>query len=303
MNLEYPYYRLVYKLKVSNIKKIIKNFKPIIITKYNSKFSDAIKYENRYFIIIDKWLDNYELNSLTDYWTEKVRIKCIFGNKLSPYDYWKKNKEQIVNSVNNFNIINLREQIFKETKLCNNFRISVVLTILRHFKTKKYLDISAGWGDRLLGAIFHKVKLYCGVDPNEDLHKYYHRMINKFVKKEKRNRFILLKSGFENAILPNDEFDLVFSSPPFFNLEKYSSYKSDSITKYNNEKSWCDNFLMVSIYKAINKLKVGGHLILYIYSSEYVDKRLNEINKIMKYKGMIYFYDKSLRGMHVWEKK
>ena len=153
-------------------------------------------------------------------------------------EYYQKNK----NKYQNDTIINLREKLFLETRFCNNFRVSIVLTILTVFKVKKYLDISAGWGDRLLASILYKVKLYCGVDPNKDLHKYYKQIINNFATNKKN--FILIEDGFETAILPDTKFDLVFSSPPFFDLEKYSNYDNDSLTKYKTEQNWCDNFLM-----------------------------------------------------------
>jgi len=294
MNYEYPYYNLIYKLNKKHIKKIVKEFIPNIITK---KILNALNYENKYFIIVDKWQDNYELNSLTDYFTEKVRVKCKFGKHLSPLEYYQKNKQKY-NKLNN--IIILREKLFYETRFCNNFRVSVVLAILKKFKVKKYLDISAGWGDRLLASLLYNVKLYCGVDPNKDLHQYYNQMIDTFA--NNKNKFILLEDGFETAQLPNTKFDLVFSSPPFFDLEKYSNYDNDSLTKYRTEKNWCDNFLMKSIMKAYNYLEKNGHMILYIHSSSYVDKRLLELNNIMKYKGIIYFYENKLRGMHVWQK-
>ena len=289
----YPYYNLVYKLDKKNIKKIVKEFKPKIIT---TKFLDAQKYNKKYFIILDKWEDNNELNSLTDYFTEEIRIQCKFGKHLSPLEYWQKNKMKYIKN----DIIDTRERLFKETRFCNNFRVSVVLTILKTFKVEKYLDISAGWGDRLLASLLYQVKLYCGVDPNKDLHKYYKEMIDTFA--TKKDNFILLEDGFETANLPKTKFDLVFSSPPFFDLEKYSNYDKDSLTKYKTEKNWCDNFLMKSIMKAYEYLEKNGHMILYIHSSPYVDEQLNKLNKIMKYNGIIYFYENKLRGMHVWQK-
>jgi hypothetical protein len=292
---EYPYYNLIYKIEKKKIRKLVKNFKPEIVT---TKFLNAQKYENNHFIIIDKWNTNYLLNLLTDYFTEKIRVQCKFGNYLSPFEYYQKNK----NKYKTTNILELREKLFLETRFCNNFRISVILTILKTFKVKKYLDISAGWGDRLLASLLYKVKLYCGVDPNKDLHQYYNQMIETFATEKTKKNFILLEDGFETATLPKVKFDLVFSSPPFFDLEKYSNYEKDSLTKYKTEKSWCDNFLMKSIYKAFKFLGKNGHMILYIHSSPYVDKRLLELNKIMKYKGIIYFYETKLRGMHVWQK-
>ncbi len=293
MSLDYPFYKSIYKIRKPHIQKLVKDFKPIII---NTQFLDAHKYDDSYFIIVDNWKDNYELNSLTDYFTEPIRIMCKFGNHLSPYEYYKRYKRKY----NNVNIISLREQLFEKIKFCNNFRVTVVLTILSAFNAKKYLDISAGWGDRLLASTLYNVDMYCGVDPNKDLHPYYTQIINTFA--TNKNNFILIEDGFETAVLPDTKFDLVFSSPPFFDLEKYSSYENDSLTKYKSEKKWCDKFLMKSIYKAFTYLEKNGHMILYIHSSPYVDKQLLKIHKIMKYKGMIYFYESKLRGMHVWQK-
>jgi 16S rRNA G966 N2-methylase RsmD len=291
--MEYPYYKSIYKLNKKHINELIDNFEINIIT---NKILDAQKYKNGYIIIAENIDKNNELNLLTDYFTEHIRVKCKFGNYLSPLEYYKKNKYKIHKETLN-NVIKMRENISLNVRHCNNFKISVVLTILKLFNVKKYLDISAGWGDRLLASLLYGVKLYCGVDPNKDLHKHYNEMITTFTSNKKR--FIMIEDGFETAKLPNVKFDMVFSSPPFFNLEKYSNYENDSFTKYNNEKIWCDNFLMVSIYKAYDYLENNGHMILYIYSSPYVNKKIKELNKIMKYKGVIYFYKNKLRGVHV----
>jgi 16S rRNA G966 N2-methylase RsmD len=296
----YPYYHLFYQLKIANIKKIIKEYKPIVI---RTPFKNAQKYEDSYFIIIDKWTTNEELNSLTDYFTETIRVQCKFGSYPSPFEYWQKNKQKMIYKLKNPTLASLRNQLFYETKLCNNFRISVILPILKHFQCKKYLDISAGWGDRLLASIFHNVDLYYSTDPNKDLHLLYKKMITKFVKKENRHKFIIHDIGFEDLEIPkNIQFDLVFSSPPFFTLEKYSKYKNNSMTKYSTEKEWCDNFLMKSILKAYHYLEKNGTMILYIHHSKLVDEKMQLLHKMMKYKGQIYFYDNQLRGMHVWQK-
>jgi hypothetical protein len=306
--LEYPYYNLYYKLNKKEIKLLIKNYKPIIydnipnnLIKYN-----LLKYDGKYFIIKENFLDTSIINNLTDYFSENIRIRCRFGNNISRYDYWKKNKRKILlkteEKYNEINIYNIRETIYYSIKGCNNFRITVALTILRYFKAKKWLDISAGWGDRLLAGIFHNIKLYESTDPNLDLHPSYQNMINNFVTDSKKNRFIIHKNGFLEANIINNNFDIVFSSPPFFKLEKYSEYKEDSIKKYNDEDEWIDNFLVKSLIKCYYLLKKGGHLILYIGGSKKVMDKIFFLNKFMKFKGIIYFYEKSPKGMYVWKK-
>ncbi len=308
LKLNYPYYNLYYDFNKKKIKKIIKDFKPIIYTKIpdNMKHIKFDKYENKYFIIYDNWETNLELNRITDYFSEKARVKCSFGKYIAPYDYWQQNKKYIltetVKQYKKLSISNIQEIINQKNKLCNNFRISVAMAVLQYFKPKTWLDISAGWGDRLLAAIFSNLKLYYSVDPNKDLHPCYKNMIETLVEKKNRKNFVIIEDGFEKVKLPNIKFDIVFSSPPFFTLEIYSKHENDSLVNYgSSELHWFDNFLMPCIIKACNHIEIGGHFVLYIGTS-YMDKIFENLKSTMNYKGIIYFYDTKDRKMFVWQK-
>ena len=310
--IDYPYYSYEYTLNKTKIKKLIKDFDPIIYTEIPPEYRrfHFEKYENKYFIIKeDDWKKNEEINNITDIFSEKGRVKCQFGNKPSPHDYWQLHKEEMIkrtyDKYDSLTIRNLREAIYNsiDTKLCNNFRITVALTILKYFKPKSWLDISAGWGDRLLSAIFYNISMYVAADPNKELHQYYNEMIDTFVPKTKRKNFILFEGGFEDIKLSYKEFDIVFTSPPFFDLEKYSTHDANSFTKYKTEKDWCKKFLLKSLNKAFKHLKVGGHMIIYMGGSRYVmGEMISTMNKIATYKGVIYFMTNLPRGIHVWQK-
>jgi hypothetical protein len=307
--MDYPLYKNNYILNVNNIIDIVNNFK-INIKKVKDiktleNYRVLIKYKNKYyFIIYDKWSDNLELNNLTDYFSESVRIKCKVINNKSPIDYWNKNKYYLLSK--KLNYIQLNNILYKHIKFCSNFRISVVITILKHFKVKKYLDISAGWGDRLLGAILSNVKYYCACDPNLDLIQSYKEIIETFVKDpKKRKNYNIISEGFEIANIPEKNYDMCFSSPPFFDQEIYSNHKDDSYKKYNNVTKWLKNFYIKSILKAYNLLKRKGRMILYIGKDIFnIINKFNEILlKYMDFHGVIYFYESKYRGMHVWRKK
>lgn len=316
--IDYPYIKYIYKKNKKQIFQMIKTFTPIIHysipieLKNKDKF---VKYNDEYIFIEENWIKYIDLNCITDLFTEKIRIKCCFGNHLSPYEYWKLHHKQIINKTKeiykNNEIKYIRETIYNKTKLCSNFRISLCLTILMIFKPKKWLDISAGWGDRLLSAIFYNYiadfDLYYATDPNRELHPCYKKIIDTFVEKKDKHKFNLIISGFENYKFPVDDFDIVFSSPPFFDLEKYSSFDGDSITLYNTEDTWAKNFLKPSLINAYNHLKIMGHLILYIYTSDLVNKYLDRLNNLMKYIGNIHSFDyndkkKTVRIIFVWKK-
>ena len=311
LQIEYPYYNLYYNFDKKQVLKDIKNFSPEIYHYNIIQKKEIEKYKNlennyEYFIIKDIFTKNSNINNITDYFSENIRVTCKFKGNLSPYEYWNKNKkiilEKTMKRYKELNIYNIREIIFFNTKLCNNFRISVALAILQHFQPKKWLDISAGWGDRLLAAIFYKMSLYVSCDPNLDLHPCYENIINTFLPKSKKKNFIIYKNGFLEAPIQNKNFDIVFSSPPFFTLEIYSKFKENSVQQYQDEKSWCDNFFVKSLYKAYDLLKKDGYMILYMGGSEYVMNKMHLLDDIMDYRGQIYFYEKKERGIYVWKK-
>ena len=320
----YPLYKNYYQFNKNNIINLSNNcLKNKNIKTYDNKPNEIKKYlykykldnKNIFVILYDKWNDNLELNKLTDYFTQEERIKCNFKNNISPLNYY-------INNNLNYEPKNLEEyykfenDMFNNCKFCNNFRISVCLNILDMFKPKKWLDISAGWGDRLLAALIYSninkdFKLYQAADPNPDLHKKYNQMIKSF-NKTKRN-FKIIQDGFEYIDIKDNDFDICLTSPPFFDMEEYSNDKHDSLIQYNTFEKWYNNFLLVSIKKSLEHIKQNGYLILYIElfdkiynTKKMIDDITNNFN--VEFKGSIYYiddtnkYNLKPRPFFIWKK-
>lgn len=322
----YPFYRESYNLDINKLQTMVNTMDSQMFIYPNKPDSKEVKLlhsivssnneiKDGYYVIKSSWDDNLELNSLTDFFSEPCRIECTFKFSLSPLKYWIKNKKLLLDElkkkkleINNYNV---RELMYsKGNKPCNNFRISVCLEVLKLFKPKKWLDISAGWGDRLLSALLYTpLEVYCGIDPNPCLHPFYKEMIKKF-DPEKRKNCILIKDGFETAQIPDIKFDLVFSSPPFFDLEIYSNNKANSFRKYDKQENWFSSFLIPSLYKSINHLAHNGFLVLYIGESKntnYIPKMIKLIDAKMKNIGMLYYTDgiakhSKHREFYCWQK-
>ena len=287
---------------------MVRKFRPIvwkdveISKKMNARHRSTIQqYNGEQIVIYDNWVKTENINTITDLFSEQVRVKCNFNGHMSPLEYWNSNKQNIIKTVKPLTMYNIREYMFFNTKLCNNFRISVAIAVLQIFKPKKWLDISAGWGDRLLAGIFYGVEKYVSTDPNLEMIPCYNAIIQTFVPKNKQSNFIVYPTGFEIVSLDDTNFDIVFSSPPFFDLEQYSNFPDDSL-KYSTEEQWCIQFLWPSLVKAYTHLKINGHMVLYISGSSLVMSHIKKLNMLMKYKGVIYFFDTKPRGMFVWQK-
>ena len=306
LKLEYPYRD---KINLIDVVKEIQKFKPIIYLSIPRELdhNKLIPLGEKYFIIKDEYFKTDKINSLTDFFTEKQRVKCKVRKNQSPLDYWKKNKQEIIKKCfKKYNKINnnlLREVIYKSSKMCNNFKITVCLAVLGYFKPKRWLDISAGWGDRLITAVLSKyIEYYESTDPNLALQDGYNNIKNTFLLKDDRENYIIHPTGFLEASIKST-FDFVFSSPPFFDQEIYSNNENDSITKFNSNNSWVDNFMIPALRKCKDHLIKGGIMVIYIHNEPYLDNALLEFDRSMERIGSMYFYDHTKpRHMYVWKK-
>lgn len=340
--IKFPYIK--YRLKEDEINKKfddLKNYKYTMLKNYSYKitnlegnlfFSDdkIIKYDNYFALLIKEPEDYLKYNILSDYFNENCRMKCKrYNSDSSPYKYWKKNPEKVIRyalkKYKKVNIFSLRESIYKLTDECTSFRPTLMVSIIDMFKVKKILDFSSGWGDRLIGAISKDIWYY-GVDPNPCLHENYKKIIDMFAKNNK-HKYTVIQSGFEDAPLPDWTYDMVFTSPPYFTLEKYvddaddvDASKGQSIDKYKELNDWLDNFLFYSIDKAWTKLEIGGHFIIIInnirHFPDFIQRMIKRQTKLYasdtltfsKYLGKIGYTERTRYGykspqpMWIWKK-
>lgn len=160
-------------------------------------------------------------------------------------------------------------------------------------------------GDRLVGSMLCNVNIYYGVDPNECLMDGYKKIIELFKPLSNKNGvYDIVQEGFQNVILPKDiVFDLVYTSPPYFDYEKYTNDPNQSIKIASTEDDWLTKFLYPSIIKCIDGLKNKGHLILY-FSQErgktYMEKSIEWMKRLTNfyYLGNIFFSDIFLKNLH-----
>lgn len=306
-SLEYPYYRYQEPFSYEKIIRELKKFKPKITFEVPNhiKKENLKKFKGSYLFIHEDYMKNLFINSLTDYFTEKQRIRCRYRTKKAPLSVWNDKKSKIIHfckkKFKKVNILNLRESINQFTKTCNNFRITICLAVLNYFKPKRWLDISAGWGDRLMSAMLSKhIQYYEASDPNLDLHPGYDKMKNKFT--SKKNNYIIHPTGFLEADLGNRMFDFIFSSPPFFNIEIYSNHEHDSIKNFTTNEKWINDFLVPSLIKCYDHLSVDGIFILHIHLEEVVPLIEQHLNNKLEFQGSIYFVETFARQMYVWKK-
>lgn len=142
----------------------------------------------------------------------------------------------------------------------SNFRPSAAAAIYDRYCEPESVvwDMSAGFGGRLIGAIRSgKVKTYIGNDPSTPTFEGLTKMSNDFP----LINIILEKIGSEN-FKPDREVDLCFTSPPYFNTERYTDELTQSYQRFPDVESWNEDFLRQTIKNCKDVLKPNGKLIL-----------------------------------------
>ena len=139
------------------------------------------------------------------------------------------------------------------------FRPVVAKYVYRTFaKNGVVWDPCIGYGGRLLGAISAGVSAYIGTDV-EPSSVGGSQLIAQQLEVADRCRLVQCRAeDFD----PGVKLDLVFTSPPYFDLESYGQAASEMSRKYGSPEGWVRDFLRPVMRRAAERLKSGGHLIL-----------------------------------------
>ena len=184
--------------------------------------------------------------------------------------------------------------------VASQFKPSIAKAFYDYFGSVNVLDFSAGWGDRLAGFYCGETtKSYVGIDPNTLNHPNYQRQVEFYKKhqtlfeEEKQVEFICSPAEDVDFTKYKEHFDTVFTSPPYFNVEKYSDEDTQSYIRYKDIDSWNKNFLHKTLGNIIPTLKKDGLLAINIadvYDAKnktYFDI-CNPMNDFLKSQGLWY---------------
>lgn len=117
-------------------------------------------------------------------------------------------------------------------------------------------DYSAGYGGRLLGISTSRMRYnYTAVDPNTETVNYLH-YLNDCIYTATGNRGTIIQTVSE-AYEPKN-MDLAFSSPPYFNLEKYSDEPTQCMNQFKTLDEWFDGYAAPTIENIYKGLTYDG---------------------------------------------
>lgn len=120
-------------------------------------------------------------------------------------------------------------------------------------------DYSAGYGGRLLGITTSKMRYnYTGIDPNTETVNYLN-YLNDLIYDAIGNRGII-KQTVSEEYDPDvaHGIDLAFSSPPYFNLEKYCDEPTQCMNRYTTLDDWFEGYVVPTMKNIHRRLNSDG---------------------------------------------
>lgn len=136
----------------------------------------------------------------------------------------------------------------------NQFRPTEALRVYCTLKPRVgILDFSAGWGGRCLAAMALGIPYY-GFDANTNLETAYKNIVKTY-DPDAAVRMTFMPS--EKADFSQLEYDLIFTSPPYFMIEGY-----EKMPRYESDDAFLEKFFKPVVDKAWAGLKRGGHMAL-----------------------------------------
>jgi hypothetical protein len=172
------------------------------------------------------------------------------------------------------NATNLRSMLrtFSRTTRVSNFRPTVAKAIIERFSDvgQRVVDFSSGYSGRLLGCIAAR-RSYIGIDPCLDQIQGGWAFTNALRRLHISQVQASLYQGPAEDLLPGfprASAQLIFSSPPYFDRERYSEEPSQSYVRFPKYSDWKRHFLEVIIVESARILKSGGYFVVNVCNVE-----------------------------------
>ena len=179
-------------------------------------------------------------------------------------------------------------KIFTGTQCVSNFRPTAAAVFYELFgKGKTVWDMSCGYGGRMLGAMRAGVKKYIGTEPCTETFDGLCAILDEFPQFKAKTEYELHKVGSECFKPESGSLDLCFTSPPYFDTEKYSDDETQSYIKYSTPSEWMNGFMKDTLENCYNGLKSDGVLavnIANVKSYPTIEKDMVEVAESIGFK-------------------
>jgi 16S rRNA G966 N2-methylase RsmD len=218
-------------------------------------------------------------NNVVDYFTFVQRLETKGKYNVSFFEFlanietfrekkFIQNMLKYYQEVKNKNNTKHEHKVLKEVyNICvsaiNIMRPLNCMEIYTKYNSKRVLNFCAGWGGSTIASCVLNVDAYYGIEINTDLKEPYNQLIN-YLKPKCKTEFQMYfedAASFDYSMI---DYDTVFTSPPYYFIEKYANN-----VHYKTKKEMDEQFYIPVFTNTYTYLKPGGHYIINICKEVY----------------------------------
>ena len=226
-------------------------------------------------------------NNVVDYFTFVQRLEtkgkydASFFDFLQNIDEFKKKKfiqnmltyyKEVKNKNNTKNDYIVYKEVYN---ICisaiNIMRPLNCMEIYTKYNAKRVLNFCAGWGGSTVAAAALQLDAFYGVEINIGLKPAYDNMVSHFESKKVGTKFDIQFGDAAATDYSTMVYDTVFSSPPYYFIEKYAHNIA-----YSSKADMDERFYKPVFSKTYNGLQKGGHYIINVCKEVY-DRVLKDL--------------------------
>ena len=145
----------------------------------------------------------------------------------------------------------------------NIIRPLVYMEIYTKYNPTSILDFCAGWGGAAVACAALNIPKYIGIEINKSLKEPYESLIT-YLKEKSNTQFNIFFEDALNIDYSNLSYDLVFTSPPYYFIQKY-----ENNIEYTSKKEMDEQFYKPIFSKTYNGLQKGGYYIINVCKEVY----------------------------------
>lgn len=294
--------------KKSEISKSIKN---ISIETVDREMNELIKIGNKAEQLSSRVRTG---NNVVDYFTFTQRLHTKGKYNINYFEFIAnieefKNKKFIQTMLDYYDKVKNKNKkkneyiVYKEVyNICisaiNIIRPLVYMEIYSRYKPNSILDFCAGWGGAAVAASALNINNYIGIEINNNLKEPYNNLIS-YLKNKSNTNINMIFNNCLNVDYNNLNYDFVFTSPPYYFIQKY-----ENNIDYASKREMDELFYKPIFKKVFDGLQNGGYFIINVCKEVYD----NVLKNMFGNADEIYPYKKSKRQndyneiVYVWKK-
>ena len=218
-------------------------------------------------------------NNIVDYFTFSQRLNTKGKYNVNFYEFivnideFKKKKfiqtmlhyyDTVKNKTQKKNYYTVLKEVYN---ICisaiNIIRPIVYMEIYTKYKPKCVLDFCAGWGGAAVAAAALNIENYIGVEINHSLKIPYENLVN-FLKEKSKTNITMIFDDALKVEYSKFYYDFVFTSPPYYFIQKY-----ENNTEYKSKKEMDEKFYIPLFTNTYEHLQPTGIYALNINKEVY----------------------------------